>query len=643
VQSRDLTTLVHLLGFLTGIALYAMLGAMVARVAPGASATPTGIASRDRIPLATAALGLLWNVGGLLSYGLRDLGVAAPPPWVNALSLSALGFLPAVAVHAATQGIEHSASARWVVRIAYLLSSAAMLLQALNVIVGGSEPSRASLLLLTVGYLIVIGVLARLLRRQPGWERALSLAALALFAVSALHTSRHARGGDTWWVELIGHHASIPLALAILYQDFRFALADLFLKRALTVLSTVTMSALLYLAVIRPWVLPRLRVDALDPRATWTLIVLLSLAAAMYPVLRRGVHRFVDRVVLQRTDYRASRARIARRIAEMEHENEVLDAACDMLAPELWARRVAWEEAALELPASHSILETSDSRRETRVRVPTAAPPSYVISVMALSGGRRLLSDDFAMLEEVAHQVAHRIDALRLTSAHVRSEIREQEMLRLAATAELRALRAQLNPHFLFNALTTIAHLLRESPERALETLYRLTGLLRAVLRRFDGEFGSLAHEMEIVRSYLAIEQARLEDRLTVRIDVPDALLTAQIPPLLLQPLVENAIKHGIAPRRKGGCVAVSAQLEEGHTLHLAVSDTGVGAAPEAIAAGRRTGIGLDNIEHRLQRHFGVGASLTVTSIPDHGTTVIVLLPFHTGRDPTLDWQEARA
>src|SRR5439155_11979257 len=135
------------------------------------------------------------------------------------------------------------------------------------------------------------------------------------------------------------------------------------------------------------------------------------------------------------------------------------------------------------------------------------------------------------------------------------------EMAQLATEAELRALRSQINPHFLFNALTTIGYLIQTAPERALDTLMRLTALLRGVLRS-DGELTTLGREIELIESYLDIERARFDERLRVRIDVPAALRQIRLPPLILQPIVENAIKHGIAPLRRGGEVSVTARLD---------------------------------------------------------------------------------
>src|SRR5262249_37202262 len=137
--------------------------------------------------------------------------------------------------------------------------------------------------------------------------------------------------------------------------------------------------------------------------------------------------------------------------------------------------------------------------------VPVAEPPSFVIEVGDLVGGRRLLSDDRAALDAVAALAGRRIEAIRRTRARHTRDLGEQEIAKLATEAELRALRAQINPHFLFNALTTIGYLIQTAPPRAIDTLMRLTALLRSVLRS-EGEFTTLGRELELVEAYLDIE-----------------------------------------------------------------------------------------------------------------------------------------
>src|SRR5207245_4293969 len=266
----------------------------------------------------------------------------------------------------------------------------------------------------------------------------------------------------------------------------------------------------------------------------------------------------------------------------------------------------------------------------TLVTVPSTDSPRFVIVVGQLSGGRRLLSDDLATLEGIAVIVARRIDAIRITNERYERELREQEIGKLATEAELRALRAQVNPHFLFNALTTIGYLIQTAPPRALDTLMRLTGLLRAVLRS-EGELTTLGREIDVIEWYLDIERARFDERLRVAIDVPARLRSIRVPPLVLQPLVENAVKHGIAAKGAGGEVVIVARVHEAdeslRQLSVVVTDTGAGATPAAIERGRERGVGLRNVERRLQCQYGATASLSIRSVPDEGTTVEVRIP----------------
>jgi LytS/YehU family sensor histidine kinase len=298
-----------------------------------------------------------------------------------------------------------------------------------------------------------------------------------------------------------------------------------------------------------------------------------------------------------------------------------LDDTVAMLAPALTADSIEWV-----VSRQHGLaVEVQQDRRSARVNIPTSESPDYLLSIRDLSGGRRLLSDDIAMLERAALLAARRIDTLRSAEERYRHDVREQEMRKLAAEAELRALRAQVNPHFLFNALTTIGYLIQTAPERALGTLMRLSELLRGVLKASD-EFVTLGEELDLIEAYLDIERARFEDRLRVRIDVPWELRRIRIPALVIQPLVENAIKHGISECVAGGEVRISASLQE-TDLFISVIDTGIGVAESAFARQTGRGLGLANIEQRLQ-HYGARApALTIQSRPGVGTTVEIRIP----------------
>jgi two-component system LytT family sensor kinase len=547
-----------------------------------------------------------------------------------ALAFSALGFLPAVVVHAALQGERGRVSAA-LPRVAYALSLAAAAMHAAGAVRGGA-PTREALQLLSVGFAIVLGALVVRLRGHVGARGPLAAAALAAFAVMAVHLGHHGDAREPVLAELLGHHASLALALVILYQDYRFALADLFLKRALSAVALVGFALAAYLAAA-PFVAPRLAADPTDPRAEALQLALWIGTAVLYPVARRAVAAFVDRVVLRRVDYGELRDALPGRLAGLDSADGVLDALGELLAPALSAGRVTWE--AVDPAALPARPAWGDARHQSvAVPVHTAEAPAFALTVGGLRAGRRLLSDDLALLEAAGVIAARRIDAVRVARERWDREAREREIRRLATEAELRALRAQLNPHFLFNALTTVGHLMQEAPDRALATLLRLTGLLRAVLKPAAGELVTLGDEMEIVESYLAIERARFEERLRVTVDVPEALRPLRLPPLLLQPLVENAVKHGVSPLRAGGDVLVRARLEGapgdaagGRRLHLTVADTGAGVTPEELPHRRAQGVGLSSVEQRLDRRFGGAAAFAFRSAPGAGTSVDLWVP----------------
>jgi two-component system, LytTR family, sensor kinase len=229
------------------------------------------------------------------------------------------------------------------------------------------------------------------------------------------------------------------------------------------------------------------------------------------------------------------------------------------------------------------------------------------------------------MLERVSLLAGRRIDALRLSDERYERMLREREISALAAQAELRALRAQINPHFLFNALTTLGYLIQQAPTRAVDTLMRLTTLLRSVLRS-EGEFTTLGHERELIECYLQIERERFEERLEAHVDVPASLTDIAIPSLIVQPLVENAIKHGIARAREGGRVVVTARRDDtDNQLRIVVRNTGAPLNGRTPSAGG--GIGLQSVERRLQCYYGDAATLTLTRSEGGETVAELRLP----------------
>lgn len=219
----------------------------------------------------------------------------------------------------------------------------------------------------------------------------------------------------------------------------------------------------------------------------------------------------------------------------------------------------------------------------------------------------------------------HFHDQGRLAEARAEAQaerLRRVEQESLAARAELARLQAQIEPHFLFNTLSNVVGLVDSDPKAAQKMLLDLTALLRTSLARTRQPEVLLGEELELLRAYLGIMAVRMGPRLDWAIEAEPDLLSARLPPLLVQPLVENAIRHGLEPRTEGGRLTVRAR-REGDRLLVAVADSGRGLA------GAGEGLGLANVRERLRACYGGAARLTLESNDDGGLTARLELPAH--------------
>jgi sensor histidine kinase YesM len=215
----------------------------------------------------------------------------------------------------------------------------------------------------------------------------------------------------------------------------------------------------------------------------------------------------------------------------------------------------------------------------------------------------------------------NQIDA---TNLQLRTQQLEKERaLKLLSEARLSALESRLQPHFLFNTLNNISALIPENPTLAEDMIQRLASLLRISLDRHTGRFVSLRDEMRLVRDYAELEKIRLGERLSLSIDILPELEHLTVPPMTLQPLVENSIKYAISPRIEGGHIRVSAE-QHGGRLILSVCDDGPGFATEQIASGHS----IDNLRARLQNMLGDEAKICV-HCEGRGAAVTISLPRH--------------
>ena len=204
-------------------------------------------------------------------------------------------------------------------------------------------------------------------------------------------------------------------------------------------------------------------------------------------------------------------------------------------------------------------------------------------------------------------------------------EKRELQAREMASLAQLEALRARINPHFLFNSLNSIAQLISSDPERAEACVERLAEIFRYLLQSDNRSFVTLQDELDIADAYLDIERARFGDRLAVDFVVEDGALHGTVPTLILQPLIENAVRHGVSQKVGGGTVSIEAALD-GSDLRVVVRDTGVGMT-DGVEAALSAGVGLRNVHDRLVQLYGAHYAPQIDSQPGHGTSIVVRVP----------------
>ena len=296
--------------------------------------------------------------------------------------------------------------------------------------------------------------------------------------------------------------------------------------------------------------------------------------------------------------------------------------------------------AALSIPvvwlARRFDFESGHRRRSLAVHLPASLAFSLAYMVLRAGVGRWQSAASFAdafqpLLVKTWHfnlLIYWVIVAVSFAFDYYRKyrerELRAVELEKRLAQAKLQALQMQLNPHFLFNSLHSISALMHQDAEAADRMMARLSDLLRAALEGSDTQEVSLREELEFLDRYLEIEQIRFGDRLTVKTEVAPGMLDAQVPNLILQPLVENAIRHGIEPHAKPGCIELRVQ-RAADVLTVEVSDNGAGLRGDEPAA---EGVGLSNTRARLRTLYGEAHGFELCEAPGGGLLVRMMIPF---------------
>ncbi len=560
---------------------------------------------RSGLPCIAAALALLWNLGSLI--GLATLPGDAFADAIVAASFSVLSFLPAVLMHLAL-GPKRST----LLISGYIVSSLAVVLHFADLITDAPRFHYAAILLITIGFSILAAVALGLelggRSKYGSGKRLAGSIGLLLLAVSFAHFRvDHDTGG--WSGEAALHHAAIPLALFVLLQDYRFLLLDAFVRflaNALLAGATVWVALemqnrfVLLPSMGRPFTLGLAFVGA-------------CLLISFFSLLRGWTQKALTRVVFLRGSAEQSLMRL-RQIADAAvGDSEYLRNAIDSVAKAFSANRAEVITVPVssmsELSRATSIVDAPKYGCGSWVRV--AAPirlsrgDKHFLYLGARMGGRRYLSEDMELLDRMTNTISEQVE-----------RIRNSEMQALVTNAELRALQAQINPHFLFNALNTLYGTIPRESAVARRLVLNLADLFRV---SFASERNSIRieEELRLVRAYLEIEQLRLGSRLTTEIDVDETALQAEVPVLSIQPLVENAVKHGAAATAAGGFVRLRIHAR-GQTVFVEVLNSGAFRPDPSKTKG--SGVGLANVRRRLLLCFGERGKLTVTSENDFTT-----------------------
>ncbi len=555
------------------------------------------------LPAAAAALALLWNLGSLIVLA----SAAMPVPdteLIVAFSFSVLSLLPAVLLHISLDGRFRPV---WIA--GYVLSANAVAAHFAELLFPASKFHNPALLSITIGFglltvasLLAVGASGGESRNRAG-SRIFGTMCLFLFAMSFVHFgSSHAH--QRWSGELAFHHAGIPLALFVLLQDYRFLLLDTYVR----FLANALMAAGLALGVVainEHYNL--LEKSSGNAYLQGILFVGICLLLIVFSHLRAGAQQWITRVVFGRANLDNTLLAIRAQAGAAHSEREFLQN-CAALVAGFTGTGVFGVNALHPLPSPGQWSEAIVPLRFSKGDL-------HQITLGRRAGGRRYLSEDLQSLARIAAVIVGEVERLR-----------SAQMQHLVSQAELRALQAQINPHFLFNSLNALYGAIPRQSSGARQTVLNLAEIFRYFLQN-DRTFIALSEELKIINAYLEIEALRLGDRLKTEIDIDDAALSTQIPILSIQPLVENAVKHGVAPHSEPGRLRLSAKVRPDGRVQILIEDSGEGFArvtPDARPPG--AGVGLDNVRQRLKLCYAEEVQLEIES-GSQGTKVGFLIP----------------
>jgi signal transduction histidine kinase len=577
---------------------------------------------RSAMPALAAALAMLWNLGSLIVLACAANG-SADTEMAAAFSFIVLSLLPAVLFNIALQG-----KLIVLARAGYIVGAFAVLLHLAEFFTPSASLHELGLLLVSAGFASLTAIAVVMLSRRGhsatfrARQRILGAMSLFLLATSFLHfggTHAHA-----WSEEIALHHAGIPIALFVLLQDYRFLLLDAFVRFLANTILAVTMTAGAIALDQHLHIVERASTNGF---AQGLLIVGACVGLIVFSQLRVIVQHWLTHVVFRRPALDREIQKMLGAPDRFTTDRETLDRSARAIAQFAGAERyelrqvasVATDAGELLLPQLVTAigqwgLTPEDRWVEAIVPFRFSRGDGGLLLLGRRAGGRRYLSEDLQNLTQLSFVVAGQVERCR-----------SGEMQRLASEAEMRALQAQINPHFLFNSLNALYGTIPRHVEGARRTVLNLAEIFRYFLQT-DKALIPIAEEIRIVKAYLEIEMLRLGDRLETEIAVDEEAASVRIPALCIQPLVENAVKHGVAQKAGPGKVRVAVR-SKGDRLEISVSDTGSGFDPDGeVQSASGSGVGFQNVRQRLRLCFGDRSSLHVDSSLT-GTTVSFFIP----------------
>jgi two-component system LytT family sensor kinase len=638
-----------LIGYTTGLLITVLLLVLTLRAArlPGSPLVNIGF----------AVCALVWCAGGLVRAASSAAGMSRQSHIAlvaQAIQYSAVAAFP-IAVLAVWRSFALLAWQKTAARILYVTACLCAIAIALPFWVGAIHRFDPDLFtgfkLVTAcsaAVLLLLGAATSL--RRESTPRAVLMPSLAIVAAvcfaavsMAVANSTRPRTHFGAAVQFVAAHMVLLVVLCAFFLFARFRFADLFVRYGVRILLAGLWASVLAFFAQSDLLLHVAR-QSTSPAAVHVFVVILLAGFLLlsFTFVDERISKLVNRWLFRPPDYRAATRQLTNQLGRLQSESELATAVESAVIRALHLRgaRLFAAGALPESPWSSAILEGelvelghSDPLRgqlplanaEVLIPITSEGRISHVLVVSPGPARPGLVTHDLNFLRAIAAQFGNRLDALNREREAVDRQSREALLLRQVAEAELRALRAQINPHFLFNSLNTVADLIVRDPPRAEAMTLRLAAVFRHVLAHSSRSMTTIREEVEFLRTYLYIEEARFGDRLRVAIDVTPEAAGQSIPSLILQPLVENAMKHGLGPKPGPGNIWISVQLE-GDQVCVKIEDDGMG--PKFIPAATPDEChGLANVAGRLRTLYGKRASVTLDAREAGGACVTVRFP----------------